>query len=32
MLTGLKVTSLTSKFVFYRPEQKAKKGLHKTEF
>ena len=32
MLTGLKVSSLTCKYVFYRPELKAKAGAHGIEF
>ena len=32
MLTGLKVSSLTCKCVFYRPELNAKVGAHATEF
>ena len=32
MLTGLKVSSLTCKFVFYRPELNAKAGAHRIEF
>ena len=32
MLTGLKVSSLTCKFVFYRPELTAKAGTHRIEF
>ena len=32
VLTGLKVSSLTSKCVFYRPELNAKAGPHGTEF
>ena len=32
MLTDLKVSSSTCKYVCYRPEHNAKMGLHKTEF
>ena len=32
MLAGLKVSSLTCKYVFYRPELKAKAGAHGIEF
>ena len=32
MLTGLKVSSLTCKCVFYRPELNAKAGPHGIEF
>ena len=32
MLTGLKVSSLACKCVFYRPEQNAKGGPYGTEF
>ena len=32
MLTGLKVSSLTCKCVFYRPELNAKAGTHRIEF
>ena len=32
MLTGLKVLSLASKFVFYRPEHNAKGRPHGLEF
>ena len=32
MLTGLKVSSLTCKCVFYRPELNAKAGPHVIEF
>ena len=32
MLTGLKVSSLTCKCVFYRTEHNAKWGSHGTEF
>ena len=32
VLTGLKVSSLTCKCVFYRPELNAKAGLHGIEF
>ena len=32
MLTGLKVSSFAWKYVFYRTEHNAKRGLHKTEF
>ena len=32
MLTGLKVSSLASKCVFYRPEHNAKVELSGTEF
>ena len=32
MLAGLKVSSLASKCVFYRPEQNAKRGHHEVEF
>ena len=31
MLTGLKVTSLVQKCLFYRPELTGKSGLHGTE-
>ena len=32
MLTGLKVSSLACKYIFYRPEHNAKGGPHGTEF
>ena len=32
MLTGLKVSSLACKRVFYRPEHNATGGLHGNEF
>ena len=32
MLTGLKVSSLECKCVFYRPEHNANVGLQRTEF
>ena len=32
MLTGLKISSLAFKCVFYRPEYNAKGGPHATEF
>ena len=32
MLTGLKVSSLTCKCVFYRPEHNTKEGPHEIEF
>ena len=32
MLTDLKVSSFTCKYVFYRPEHNARRGIHKTEF
>ena len=32
MLTDLKVSSFACKYVFYRPEHNARRGLHKTEF
>ena len=32
MLTGLKVSSLTCRCVFYRPELNAKAGAHAIEF
>ena len=32
MLTGLKLSSLVRKYVFYRPEQNAKGGSHEIEF
>ena len=32
MLTGLKESSFACKYVFYRSEHSAKRGLYKTEF
>ena len=32
MSTGLKVSSFACKYLFYRPEHNARRGLHKTEF
>ena len=32
MLTSLKVSSMTCKCIFYRPELNAKGGLHGIEF
>ena len=32
MFTGLKVSSLVCKWIFYRPEHNAKEGPQETEF